>query len=222
MASLPDQITAEELERRIDRYEEKLDRLPTPGEGPRLRRANGGSVERSALGAAEVGVGGETIENLPEFVPQVELVYEFPDPGHYLLETSPARLLRVGSTWQEENLSRPGWSERRVVKVEGESQRFLFHVAGTSLSVAQPTRDEDGDVESEYEIPPAATAIRGEGLLKYPTGQEVPVSGEQLLKRPGKGGALTTRPGGVYAVFEGSEPAQVRIGNAWIDTTPTN
>jgi len=128
--------------------------------------------------------------------------------------------IQIGSNWHREGLVQTGWSERRVVSIPSTTARFTFQTAGKEITLAQPKRGKT-ETAKRYEVPPAATHIRGEGTLIYPTGQEVSVSGEQLLKRPGPGGALTIRPGGVYAVFESAEPAEVRLGNAWIDLIPT-
>ena len=218
---LPDQLTIEELEAKIQRYKDRLEGLPEPGDHPSLEAVNGGRVLEKAQGAARVAADGATLHSVPGFVPHVELEYRFPGgAGEVLLETTPARLLKVGSGWRREGLVQTGWSERRVVEIDGPAARFTFQVPSTELSVRRPERS-GTEITQKYEVPPAATHIRGEGTLRYPTGQEVHVSGEQLLLRPGSGGKLTVRPGGVYAVFEGTQPAEVRLGNAWIDTIPT-
>lgn len=218
---LPDQLTVEELEAKIASYKDRLESLPDPEEHPVLDAVRGGSIRENARGAARVSATGETVHTIPGFIPHVELEYRFPGgKGEILLETTPARLLKVDSNWRREGLVQTGWSERRVVDISSPVARFTFQVPGQKLTIAQPKR---GGTETArtYEIPPAATHIRGTGTVKYPTGQEVEIDGEELLKRPGPGGSLTVRPGGVYAIFEGTTPAEVKLGNAWTDTIPT-
>jgi hypothetical protein len=219
--ALPDQLTAEELEEKIARYKERLENLPGREDGPTLQEVNGGEIIKRAQGAARVHAAGETLHAASGFIPHVQLVYRFPGGrGPILLETTPARLLTVGSNWQTGGLTQAGWSERRVVDVSSMTERFTFQVPGTELTIARPRRAGETAAQ-KYEVPPAATHIRGEGTLIYPTGQERSVRGEQLLKRPGPDGELVVRPGGVYAIFEGPEPAEAKLGNKWIPTIPT-
>jgi hypothetical protein len=223
---LPDQLTVEELEEKIASYKERLENLPGREDGPALQEVNGGEIIEGAQGAARVHAAGETLHTVPGFIPHVELVYRFPGgSGSILLETTPARLLKVGSTWQNDRLTQAGWSERHATNVSSMTERFTFQVPSAEMAIARPRRADEsrGDetATQKYEVPPAATHIRGEGTLIYPTGQELTVRGEQLLKRPGPGGELVVRPGGVYAIFEGPEPAEAKLGNRWIPTIPT-
>lgn len=226
MASLPDQFTAEELEERLDQTLERLRGQEIPEAGVSVRAVRGGTEKTSARGAALVKVTSERVVDLPFFARTASIKYEGLPSGHLQVRTSPARLIKIGPRWREEGLEGP-WSTRHHFERRAGEDALVFQVPDGEALAALPPEPEAGleEPKATYEIPPAATKIRGTGVVRYLTGQTMEIGGEALLRRPLADGTLGVRPGGVYAAFESTQresTPKALIGTRWTPLLPSD
>lgn len=217
---LPDQYTGEALRSLIESYEARFAELQRPGPVVDVVSVRGGRVVTTGGGAVEVlpDVSISAEYRLVVLAPVVELTYSgIPARAEpYRIVTTPARLVTKTSVGEEQT--------EHLVRAHGGLTTVAF-VANTTPFLASspdPALPRLDLVVPCYDIPPAATHIRGTGELRYATGHVVPVGeASQTIGRPDATGALAVRPGAVYAKFYGTQPAHVRIGYAWFETTPS-
>lgn len=210
-------MTGEELRDLVARYERRLKALPAPRPTAEVIRVEGAEVEFNRLGAVRVIP--DTTQRVDLFwrerAPVVEFDVRVPGWSRITIESSPARLVQLFSRPVESGLPSRPLQTTHVVEPRGDRLLVRLACGSTPFVVHFKQWVEERVEPKEYEVPPCATAIRGEGTLVYATGQEVEVDGEQLLLRPDETGGLSTRPGGAYCTFIGESPAYVRIGTLW-------
>lgn len=226
-------MTGEAFRELLERYEKRLLPLAETPSPPlaRLVGVRGGLLLEETSGYATV-VPDASLRRSGEFrsrFPIVELLYRFGAPRapqRYTLRTSPASLIQSeGRPLDEGFLADPQTNHvietRRIA-----SELTIRLVAFTETFAAAPLTAglPDHPELDRFEVPPAATAIYGEGLLQYMTGQIVPISlGVPVpLFRSGEEGALEIRPGGVYATLDAPAPALCQLGSLWIPTPKLN
>lgn len=215
-----EQTTPEELERQLDQRLESLENRQIPEAGVTLLSVEGATLETQARGAAVLRPNSVQVTALPHFTPSCRLVYDGVPEGELKLETGTARLLQVGDTWHEEGLTGP-WDGTHYFETDGGKTEIALHLPrGTTTAVMPPVLTSEKQKRSRFEVPPAATEIRGEGTLKYFTGHTVEVKERRLLKRPLADGSLGVRRGGIYAEFLSTDPPEFRIGPTWITAQP--
>ena len=220
---LPEQLTGDELQAVLEEKigELKDNQLSAPGVTVEDVRA--GTVEERARGAVIVRPSTERAVDLPAFASAVGITYAGLPEGAMRSQTGSARLIRVGETWRHSGLTGP-WTGEHVFRSPGGRVELFYHCpAGTATPVLPPEPVSAGYTETRemYVMPPAATAVRGQGTIHYKSGHTVDVEHEQLLLRPLADGTLGSRPGGVYAEFESTEPPKVKLGTTWIEITST-
>lgn len=222
--ALPEQITADELREKLDERVRRLDQAQIADPGVTLRSVRAASVEEEARGACVVQPTTERVVDLPFFASSVAVTYQNLPEGPMRVQTGSARLIKVGESWRRRGLT-GRWSGEHVFSSPGGTVTLIFHVPQsqkTPILPPEPVPQSYDEPTERYEIPPAATAIRGDGTIKYRSGHEVDVSDEKrLLLRPLADGTLGSRPGGVYAEFESDQPPEVKLGTTWIEAKPT-
>jgi hypothetical protein len=214
------QTTPEELERKLDQRIQKLEEGQIPEPAAELVEVNGASAQTQARGAAALKPNSRRVVPLPYFTPSCRLLYEGLPEGEVKLRTGAARLIQVGDTWHEPGLIGP-WTGEHYFESGGGTVSLALHLPRNTTTAVMPPAPTSGEQKrDQFEVPPAATKIRGKGTLEYFTGHTIEISGERLLKRPLADGSLGVRPGGVYAEMHSHEPPEFRIGQTWITAKP--
>ena len=213
------QTTPDKLERELEDRIEALKQKQVPEAGVELLSVDGAEVQTQARGAAVLRPNSRRVVELPYFTPSCRLVYDGV-PEEAKLRTGAARLLQVGDRWHEDGLTGP-WQGEHFFESGGGTVSVALHVPrNTTTAVMPPVPAPHSQTHDRFEVPPAATEIRGEGTLQYFTGHEVEVRGQRLLKRPLADGSLGVRQGGIYAEFHSQDPPEFRIGQTWITAKP--
>lgn len=224
--NLPEQFQAEELETRLDNTLEQLQENTLPEAVISAEVAQGGKQRSSARGAIVAKPTSEQAASLPFFSRTIKLAYEGLPTGEVVADTSPARLIKVGQSWRVQGLEGP-WRTHHVFNLGPRDNELVYHVPRGEPLVAGPPQPKDRPIQprARYEIPPSATRIQGQGVVKLRTGQSYEVDGERILDRPLANGELGIRPRGVYGVFESQlstheHHPKALIGNKWTRLTP--
>lgn len=228
--ALPKQITPEKLQVRLDEAERQLNNNEVPDAPLSVHAVRGGRAEQQGRGAALVQPTSERVAELPFVARTVEIQYDSYLPsGPVTMRTSPARLVKIGGEWNQSGLEGPWRTDHTIENTEGVGS-LIYQVPQDEMLAAMPPTpvvDSGPEVYARYDIPPAATKIRGHGRVQYMTGHTLEVEGDSLLKRPMADGELGIRQGGVYATFESfhstaQDTPKALIGTRWTTMTPTD
>ena len=222
-------MTGEAFRELLEQYEKRLLPLAEKPSPPlaRLVGVRGGRLVDETSGYAVVAPDA-SLRRSGDFrsrFPIVELIYRFSAPRapqRYTLRTSPASLIQSDGHTLDEGFLADAQTSHIVETRRIASELTIRLIAFTETFATAPLAASlpDHPELDRFEVPPAATAIYGEGLVQYMTGQIVPISLEAPvpLFRSGEEGALEIRSGGVYAVLDAPAPALCQLGSLWIPT----
>lgn len=219
--TLPDQITVQELEAHLDKYEKTLDEIEIQKSPFKITNIKGGRVQQAAGGAARIKVNTELSLSYNFVIPSliVQLRIETTQPVNDL------KLLTTPSILIARNNQALGWLAQDYTKVHTITSAsfttdLTFLTQSNPFSIIINDADTISYVDGkEYTLPSAANAIYGQGELQYFTGQRYRINGAVPLYRPTAEGTLAITYGGVYANFiqdvNSKVEPKIRIGTKW-------
>ncbi|RME29019.1 MAG: hypothetical protein D6800_03130 [Candidatus Zixiibacteriota bacterium] len=216
MFNLPEQIDASQLRSLLVKQASEVLRVEIPNYPQKILQVEGGSYEEAA-GVCRIritrGYGPLFGIKKSQDAWICSLQLKLP-PGSYCIQMSGSIVWTINGQIQSDLSVR---KEHKITTSVADPTLIVESVR-EDLYIGDIVPDGVARGPKMYEIPPAATEIRGHGVVRYMDGETVDISGTVTLHRLGPDGTRGTWPGGVYAWFYGTEPASVRIGNTWIET----